>query len=112
MDSVVARQLHALHAGVCKAIADPKRLLIITELRDGELSVGQICDALDISQSNASQHLAVLRERGIVRSRRSGTTVFYSLTSDKVVRALDLLREFSSEQVGPGGNRIGSVFLG
>ena len=64
MDQDVAAQLQELHARVCKAIADPKRLLIINELRDRELSVGDLCDALGISQSNASQHLAVLRERG------------------------------------------------
>jgi DNA-binding transcriptional ArsR family regulator len=108
----VAQQLHQLHAQVCKAIADPKRLMIITELRDGELSVGEICDALDISQSNASQHLAVLRERGIVVGRRVGTTVYYRLTSDKIVAALDLLREFIRDRSRLGESGLSTVFLG
>lgn len=111
MDQDLALQLHQLHASVCKAIADPKRLLIITVLRDGELSVGEICDALDISQSNASQHLAVLRERGIVVGRREGTTVFYRLTSTKVVAAIDLLREFIRER-DAGPVSMSTVFLG
>ena len=51
------------------------------ELRDRELSVGDLCEALGFTQSNASQHLAVLRERGIVAARRSGSNVFYSLRS-------------------------------
>lgn len=122
--SVEADELNALHAQVCKAIADPKRMLIITVLRDTELSVGELCDAVGASQSNVSQHLAVLRDHGVVQGRRQGTTVFYSLTSDKVVRALDLMREFMAERravedpatpatpAPAPGSRISSVFLG
>lgn len=99
MDEEVAAQLRELHARVCKAIADPKRLLLINELRDRELSVGDLCESLGLSQSNVSQHLAVLRERGIVSSRRSGSNVYYSLRSQKVVQAVDLLRQFLVEDL-------------
>lgn len=101
MPSVDAVEIYELHARVCKAIADPKRLLIINELRDGECSVGDVAAALGISQPNASQHLAVLRERGIVRSRREGNTVYYALTSRKIIKAVDLLREFMAERYAP-----------
>ena len=97
MDRNVAAELHELHARVCKAIADPKRLLIINELRDSELSVGDLCESLDLSQSNVSQHLAVLRERGVVSARREGTSVIYALRGTKVLAAVDLLREFLAE---------------
>jgi DNA-binding transcriptional ArsR family regulator len=109
MDQDVAAQLQELHARVCKAIADPKRLLIINELRDRELSVGDICDALGFTQSNASQHLAVLRERGIVSARRSGSNVFYSLRSQKIVQAVDLLREFLAEDLAGRGALSGAL---
>lgn len=99
MQADVAGQLQELHARVCKAIADPKRLLIINELRDRELSVGDLSEALQLSQSNTSQHLAILRERGIVTSRRVGTSVYYALRSQKVVQAVDLLREFMAEDL-------------
>jgi ArsR family transcriptional regulator len=105
----VAAELHELHARVCKAIADPKRLMIINELRDRELSVGDLCDALGFSQSNASQHLAVLRERGIVTARRSGSNVFYSLRSQKIVQAVDLLREFLAEDLADRGALSGAL---
>ena len=108
MDADVAHQLHELHARVCKAIADPKRLLIIYELRDKELSVGDLCEALHLSQSNVSQHLTVLRERGVVTSRREGTTIYYSLRSQKVVQAVDLLREFMAESLTAQG-RLGKA---
>src|SRR5512144_2734641 len=97
MDADISAELHELHARVCKAIADPKRLLIINELRDRELSVSDLCEALDISQSNASQHLAILRERGVVASRREGTSVIYALRGTKVLQAVDLMREFLAE---------------
>ncbi len=99
MDQQVAAQLHELHARVCKAIAEPKRLLIINELRDQELSVSDLCLALDLSQSNVSQHLSILRERDIVTTRREGSSIYYSLRSQKVVQAIDLLREFLAEDL-------------
>lgn len=107
MDRQVAAELHELHARVCKAIADPKRLLIINELRDQELSVGDLCEALDVSQSNVSQHLAILRERGVVSTRRDGTRVLYTLRGKKVLQAVDLLREFLAEDLADRG-RLGS----
>jgi ArsR family transcriptional regulator len=109
VDREVAAQLQELHARVCKAIADPKRLMIINELRDRELSVGDICEALGLSQSNASQHLAILRERGIVSSNRVGTNVYYSLRSPKVLMAVDLLREFLAEDLAEQGRLSGAL---
>ncbi len=99
MDTDLAAELHQLHARVCKAIADPKRLIIINELRDREASVGELCESLDLSQSNVSQHLAILRERGVVTARREGTNIYYSLRGTKVLAAVDLLREFLSEDL-------------
>jgi DNA-binding transcriptional ArsR family regulator len=93
-----AGEISDLHARVCKALADGKRLLIINELRDGPRTVGELVTALGIPQANASQHLAILRDRGIVAARRSGANVYYSLTSMKVVEAIDLLYQFMTEQ--------------
>lgn len=112
MDRQVAAELHELHARICKAIADPKRLLIINELREQELSVGDLCEALDLSQSNASQHLAILRERGVVSTRRVGTSVLYSLRGQKVLQAVDLLREFLAEDLAERGRVLGSEISG
>ena len=95
----VREELDRLHASVCKGLGDPKRLLIIDSLRDGPLSVGQICDRLSLPQANVSQHLAILREKGLVVSSREGQYVFYTLTSDKIVTAVDLLREVMAENI-------------
>jgi DNA-binding transcriptional ArsR family regulator len=111
VDRDLAAELHELHARVCKAIADPKRLLIINELRDRELSVSELCEALDLSQSNASQHLAILRERGVVSARREGTSVIYTLRGRKVLEAVDLLREFLAEDLAERA-RLGGAISG
>ncbi len=104
----ITDELLALHAKVCKGIADPKRLLIINALRDGERSVTDLCDDLDLPQANVSQHLAVLRDRGLVDTRRDAQRVFYSLTSYKIVQAIDLLREVMAEQISvPESRAVG-----
>ena len=96
--SGVRREFLQLHASVCKGLADPKRLLIINALRDGDMAVGELCTALDLPQANVSQHLAILRDKGLVRTRREGQFVYYSLTSRKIIEAMDLLREAMAEQ--------------
>ena len=98
MSRADAAEIYELHARVCKAIADSKRLLIINELRDGPRTVSEVVAALGISQPNASQHLALLRDRGIVSTQRVGSNIYYALTSTKVIEAIDLLAEFMSER--------------
>jgi ArsR family transcriptional regulator len=93
----VRRQLYELHATLCKAIADPIRLLIIEALRNGPRTVGELSSTLGLSQSNVSQHMAVLRQRAVVGGRRDGNHVLYSLSNPKVLQAVDLLREVMTE---------------
>lgn len=87
----------ALHARLCQALADPKRLLLIYALADGPRTVGELCHDLSLPQTNVSQHLAILRDRGIVSASRSGSNVFYRLRGPQVVQALDLLRDYMRE---------------
>lgn len=93
------REFVDLHAAVCQALADPKRLLILNSLRDGERSVGDLVEELDLPQPNVSQHLAVLRERGMVETRRDGQRVLYSVAYPQVIKAMDLLREVMAAQL-------------
>jgi ArsR family transcriptional regulator len=64
-----------------KTLADPTRLRLIAALRDHELCVCELCDALEISQSTLSTHLTLLRENGFVEIRKEGKWVYYALTS-------------------------------
>ena len=97
--SEIRDELYQLHASVCKGFADPKRLILINALRNGEQSVKDLCAGTGISQSNASQHLAILRSKGLVTSRRDGQRVYYTVTSSKINEALDLLLEVMAEQI-------------
>jgi len=93
------RNLYKLHASICHTLANPKRLEIIDKLRAGELSVTELVKALEISQSNLSQHLSVMRQRGIVMTRREGLNVFYRLSNSKITQACDLMRHVLLENL-------------
>ena len=92
-------QLFKHQSAICKTLADPKRLMILHELRDEEKSVSQMVSALGLPQANVSQHLAILRERGIVTTRRDGTTIYYKLANLKIGQACDLVREVLADQL-------------
>ena len=86
------QEVSLLHAHVCQALADPKRILILYALAEAPRYVNELVDMLDIPQSTVSRHLKVLRERSLVTAERDGVTVRYSLTDRRVIEALDLLR--------------------
>ncbi len=92
-DTAVDRGLerYRLHAEVCKVLTDPKRLMLIDALRDGEAAVGELAARIGVSLPNASQHLAVLRNAGLVEGRRVGTTVLYRLEEPEIVEACDVV---------------------
>lgn len=99
MVSTLRDEYYELHASICKGLADPKRLLILDALRDEERSVSEICDISELPQSNVSQHLAVLREKGLVVTRREGQRIYYAVASAKINQALDLLLDVMRDQV-------------
>ena len=95
-------QLYELHASICQTLANPKRLEVIDRLRDGEQSVSELAEAMKISQANLSQHLAVMRQRGIVATRREGLNVYYRLSNPKIIKACDLMRQVLLEHLEAG----------
>ncbi|HAH09288.1 MAG TPA: ArsR family transcriptional regulator [Alphaproteobacteria bacterium] len=78
-------------AGMLKALSNERRLMVLCQLGAGELSVGALQDRLDLSQSALSQHLAVLREEGIVTTRRDGQTIFYRIADPNAVKIIETL---------------------
>ncbi len=92
-------ELYRLKAKLCKTFADPTRLIMIEELRGGEKSVNELIRLLDIPQAAVSRHLAVLRDRGVVQTRRKGNVVFYSLTDLKIGEACDLVHNILLNQI-------------
>jgi len=94
------RQLFELHADVCQALGNPYRLAIMYALKEGEKCVSDVAATVGISVHNASQHLRVLRDRLLVRARKEGQTVYYSIANPKFVEACRLLREALAEEYG------------
>ncbi len=86
--------LRAFQADVFRALAHPTRLAIVEVLREGEISVGAIRERLGIRQANLSQHLTVLRSRRMVRARKCGNQVLYSLPGSVLTELLDILQRY------------------
>ncbi len=80
-------------AQICKTLADANRIMILHELRSGERSVGQLVASLGLAQSNVSHHLAILRDKSIVLTRREATTIYYRLADERIGAACDLVRD-------------------
>src|ERR1044072_377905 len=99
IDSLLRRELDELVASMCKALNDPKRLLLLYALRYGRYTVSELCEIIEAPQSNTSQHLAVLRDRGLVEAERQGNNVMYSLRHPKVIEAIDILRGVMSDEL-------------
>jgi ArsR family transcriptional regulator len=84
-----------------QAIADPTRVRIIAALRRGELCVCELVDALEISQSTLSGHLQVLRQTGLVITRKDGRWIYYSLTDRKTALIEALFFHIQPDSVDP-----------
>lgn len=84
---------HRLQAEFCKAMAHPVRLEVIERLGAGEATVHALAAAIGVGQANLSQHLSVLRARGVVRAERRGQEVVYRLAIPKVLDACAIVRE-------------------
>ena len=92
-------QFFCLHSDLCKTLANDKRQMILAALRDSELTVTDLAEATRIPQATLSQHLAILRARGVVRARREGNYVAYSITNPKIIQAFDLITEVMMENL-------------
>lgn len=78
-------------AGLLRLLANEKRLLVLCHLVEGEQGVGALAEAVGLSPSALSQHLAMLRDSGVVATRRESQAIFYRLADPKAVAMLHLL---------------------
>ena len=93
------KDFYIIHSDVCKTLANPKRQEILDNLREQALTVNEIVEKTGISQANLSQHLAILRTKGIVTSRRDGINVYYSITNSKIIQAFDLISQVLNDSL-------------
>ena len=88
----LTQEVSQLEADLCFALADSNRILILYTLAEQPQNVTEITNELNITQPTASRHLKILRERGLVHTERSGTTITYHLADRRLIDALDILR--------------------
>ncbi len=93
------KRIFEMHAEICKVFTNPKRLEIISLLRDSEKTVSELAELADIPQANISQHLTVLRQNNVVITRREGANIYYKIANPKILQACDLMREVLLEKL-------------
>ena len=91
--------LYILHADFCKFMSNPKRIEILFLLGEKEMCVDEIATAMDVKVPNISQHLAVMREKGVVVVRREGNKMYYSIANPKTLQACFIMRDAMVEQM-------------
>jgi ArsR family transcriptional regulator len=104
------QELLELQAHTCKCLSHPKRLEILCALEAGEKSFAELQHVTGLSKANLSQHLGILRGRGMVVARRDGQHMWFAVANPKISEACGLMREVLYERIaaqqslrGPGG---------
>jgi DNA-binding transcriptional ArsR family regulator len=108
-NQLLTQEVSQLHADICSALADPKRILLIYALAEKPRSVNDLAEELGINQPAASRSLKILRERGLVYAQRQGTTLEYRLTDMRLVEALNLLRAVLRDRLTYHANLMDSA---
>ena len=95
----LAQEVTKLHAEICSALADSRRILLLYALSDKPRNVSDLAEYIGISQPAASRHLKILRDRGLVSAVRQGPSVEYCLSDERLIKALNLLRDILSDRL-------------
>jgi len=102
-------KIFELHADVCKIFSHAKRLEILHTLRDKEMTAGELIEKIGLSKANLSQHMSVLKSKGVILSRREGVSIYYRISNSKILQAFDLIREVLLEQLQEKGRMVVSL---
>jgi len=100
------KEIYRLHADFCKFMGNPKRIEILFLLGDKELCVEQLAEKMDIKVPNVSQHLSIMREKGVVENRREGTKIYYKVANRKTLEACLIMRDAMIEQMTKNMNFV------
>ncbi len=97
-------EIFELHADVCKVFSNAKRLEILSILRDQEMTASDLIEKTELNKANLSQHMGILKSKGVVLTRRLGANIYYRISNPKIIQACDLMREVLLEQLRQKGN--------
>jgi len=103
------KSLYEMQAEICKTLTNPKRIEILNTLKNDEKTVTELVQALGASKANVSQHLAVMRHKGILTTRRDGVNIYYRVANPKVIDACTLMKEVLFEQHMAKKKAVGGV---
>lgn len=92
------KEIYKLHADFCKFMGNPKRIEILFLLGRDECCVEELAQKMEVSVSNVSQNLSVMKAKGIVESRRDGTRIYYRLADLRILETCITMREIMLEQ--------------
>lgn len=96
-------KIYELHADVCKILANAKRIEILNMLKDREMSAGELLEKTRLSKANLSQHMTVLKSKGVIITRKDGLKVYYAISNPKIIQACNLMKEVLLEQLQEKG---------
>ena len=103
------QEVSLLEADFCFALSDPNRILMLYALSEKPLNVTELTNELGLNQPTTSRHLKVMRERGLVQTVRTGTTITYHLTDQRLIQALDLLRSVMRDRLTQRASLINEI---
>lgn len=103
------KEIYRLHADFCKFMTNPKRIEILFLLGEQELCVEEITEKMGINIPNVSQHLSIMRQNGVVDTRREGTKIFYKISNPKTLQACLIMREAMMEQMEKNFNLMNKI---
>jgi len=93
------REIFKLHSELCKVFSDPNRLEILSILGNKSKTVSDLVLATGLRQANVSQHLAILRAKKVVKSKRDGKQIIYSISDVRLLKAMGILRNILKSQL-------------
>ena len=102
-------KIFELHADVCKVFSNAKRLEILNTLRNKEMTASELIEKIGLSKANLSQHMSILKSKGVVLTRREGVNIYYRISNAKIIQACDLMREVLLEQFQEKGKMVASL---
>ncbi|HWI53661.1 MAG TPA: metalloregulator ArsR/SmtB family transcription factor [Symbiobacteriaceae bacterium] len=93
------KRIFEFQARLCQVLASPKRLEILYTLKETELTAGDLARAVDVTMPNLSQHLSLMKQHGLVESRKEGLNMYYRLSSEHIMAVCDSVRRVLAEQL-------------
>jgi ArsR family transcriptional regulator len=101
--------IYELHADLCKIFSNAKRLEIINTIKDKEMAASELIERIGLSKANLSQHMSVLKSKGVILTRREGVNIYYRIANPKIIQACHLIREVLLEQLQEKGKMLSNL---